>query len=361
MSASEYGKSRQWMANREVSLDHRTERQGAFDLSDGDFVPAVFGGREWMVYKNANLSIHTGKDCNADCQFCVAQVRYATDGLVYEKPSIADNGSYLKALEKAMKAAGQANPSCSITGGEPSVHPWIGSLVDTLESAGARKRTMTTNGSGLLLPLGEGGPALVDRLGSYGLEHLNISRAHHDQQANSRIMRLPRNVMNDDILAESIARAKSHGIRPRLSCALLREGVCDVDGMLRYVDWAYGMGADNIIFRELMTSSERASGPRVEYCDSQRVGLSEIWDEMDRRGIGKVTHSLVGYYYYVEVRQIGASNVAGEAADLRMIAPARERFEKRLGRPVAFEMVFHPNGNLCAGWREHENVMESFS
>ena len=50
-------------------------------------------------------------------------------------------------------------------------------------------------------------------------------------------------------------------------------------------------------------------------------------------------------------------NVVSESADLRLINPQLNKYKEELGNKTAFEMVFHPNGNLCAGWNENEQIM----
>jgi hypothetical protein len=128
--------------------------------------------------------------------------------------------------------------------------------------------------------------------------------------------------------------------------------------MERYIDWAEELGVDQVIFRQLMEFDHSTAEGRIpQYCEEQTVQLPPLWEELDKRPGFTLHHTVLGYYYYVEIRLRGSITVASELADLRQIDPQIERFSSRLGTPTAFEMVYHPNGNLCAGWLEDQKIM----
>lgn len=333
------------------AAERRTE---PFDLSDDRFLSMEIEGARWRIYDNANLSIHLGDSCNADCQFCIAHLRYLDEGRIYQKPALSKD-AYLRRLADLGPVFRAANPSVSITGGEPTLHPDLPEVLELLKGMGLRKRTMTTNGSGLLSSTG--GKDTLSRLADYRLEHLNISRAHHDHARNAEIMRLGSGL--DDLqLARAAARAKEAGIDVRLSCALLREGVCDLAGAEAYLRWASSLGIDKVIFRQLMDFDEaRAEGGIPAYCRTQKVPLTGLWEAFDSSPEYRLLKTVRGYYYYVEIRGRGRMTVVSEQADLNRIDPCVERFESRFGLPTAFELVFHPNGNLCAGWFEDQRIL----
>ena len=67
----------------------REKRQECYNLEDYQFNPFLFDGKEKQVYSNVNLSIFTDDYCNANCKFCVAQLRYEDKGQMYKKGRIA--------------------------------------------------------------------------------------------------------------------------------------------------------------------------------------------------------------------------------------------------------------------------------
>jgi GTP 3',8-cyclase len=347
----------QLYSNYTTTPVNRIARHNNFGLAGARFKEVELSGQSWSIYDNANLSVHVTEKCNADCQFCVAHLRYLQDGSVYYKPEISSTEIYLEGLTRSLEAVQAVNPSVSITGGEPTVNKRLPAILRTIAKTGARKRTLTTNASGLGWKVEGGSDTVLDRLAEYRLEHLNISRAHDDFATNCRIMKMAPHLLSDAQLREYIATARYCGIRVRLSCALLKEGISTVDDMMRYIDWAADLGVDNVIFRQLMNFSREAKGAIPRYSNAQSVPLQPIWEELDRRDQMQVYHTVLGYYYYVEVRKYGSLDIASEAADLNLIEPQLDKFSKQRGKPVAFEMVYHPNGNLCAGWREERNIM----
>lgn len=353
-------KSVQRVKVRKMSLtENRYDRQKNFSLSESRFNDLNLE-KKWKVYDNVNFSVHMGEACNADCQFCIAHLRYTDVGKIYQKPSIRYE-KYLSRLEKIMIDVKTVNPSVSITGGEPTIFVLLPEVLKILKSSGLRKRTMTTNGSGLYWKVPGHSDTILDRLGDYELEHLNISRAHYDIETNKRIMRMEKDFVVDGKLKEIIKEAKIKKMKVRMSCALLNEGVNSVEEIKKYLDWSNEIGCDNVIFRQLMNFDEdRATGKIAEYCKAQSVDLVKIWEKMDKIKEYELFHTVLGYYYYVEVRKFDEMTVACEMADLKLIDDQVEKFSKKMGGPVAFEMVYHPNGNLCSGWLEDRGIMSEY-
>ncbi len=355
-----------------IKLEKRYEKQNLFDIDKNQFLllDGDFFKQKYKVYHNTNLSIHVTDKCNADCAFCIAHLRYLNDGNVYIKPEIENDDIYFKRLDDVLKNIKSINPSVSITGGEPTVNRKLPRILDVLMSHNVRKRTITTNGSGLHYKIENSHKTVLDKLGEYQLEHLNISRAHYDNQKNAHLMTMNEKLMTNEMLKERVIEAKHYGMKIRFSCALLKDGIKTYDDMMRYIDWSYELGADNIIFRQLMKFNEESVKPgRIPiFCQEQAVDLIPIWENFDKDKQFDFYHQVLGYYYYVEVRKLESwngkplnrkVNVVSEMADLRMINPQLDKYSQILGERAVFEMVFHPNGNLCAGWNENEQVMSS--
>ena len=229
------------------------------DSTAGRFVDLDLWGVARHMYANANLSIYSGQPCTGGCGFCVEKLRPAARGveLDEQKRSRPTMRRYFSALDEVLDALRPVDPSVSLTGGEPSLDPRLPRLLRTLQEAGMRKRTMTTNGSGLLEV--REGRAVVDWVTATGVRHLNLSRAHPADADNARLMQLDE-APDRAALAEIVARTARAGTRPRLSCVLLRDGVADLDGVLGYLSFAESLGVDNVVFRQLMTTGEREEG-----------------------------------------------------------------------------------------------------
>lgn len=334
----------------------RYTRQADFNLSIDRFKPVRFQKGTVLVYDNANLSLMLSDKCNADCNFCIAHLRYLVDGHTYIKPKLNGLDSYLKTFEHYWhEVLADINPSVSITGGEPSIHRDIIPTISMLAKNRPRKKTITSNGTGILLE----DAALMQSLINFELDYLNISHAHYDKQLNDQLMRMNSDFLSDEDLARIIQMAKKAGIRVRLSCALLKSGISNVEQMKSYADWAIELGCDNVIFRQLMQfdADSVAPGRIPEFCMTESVDLVPVWEAMDKDPAFELYHQVLGYYYYVEVYKYRGIDVVTESADLRLIDHQVESYTQKFGVPTIFELVYHPNGTLGGSWREFERIL----
>ena len=72
----------------------REKRQELFNVEDYTLNDFNFNGVNKRVYSNVNLSIFTDDYCNADCKFCVAQLRFENRGQMFKKDKISDDEEY---------------------------------------------------------------------------------------------------------------------------------------------------------------------------------------------------------------------------------------------------------------------------
>jgi cyclic pyranopterin phosphate synthase len=347
-------------ATQAVFVDSwRRRKSAAFDLihnSTGqNTVEIDFAGVRRSVYSNANLSIYSGQPCNARCPFCVEELRPASRGglLASQKKIETDDERYFAALTRVMNLLRPLNPSVSVTGGEPSKDLRLARVLRLLEQYGARKRTITTNGSGLLDVRED--RRVIDWIAQTGICHLNISIAHPDPERNARIMGF-REGLSIDCLRQVIHTAKQHGTRVRLSCVLLSDSIRDRSGILEYIDFARWLGVDNVIFRQLMKTDPRIHADNfvVKYSDGRRVKLEPLLDEISLDTRFDFQRQIVGYYYYVEVWRFGAIDVVFEEADLAQLERTKQSMPG-----VVHELVFHPNGSTASTWQPWDGVLLS--
>lgn len=344
------------------NFEMRYNRQEMFDITKKKLLPFTVGGKNYLVYGNVNLSIFVSSYCNGSCNFCVAQLRYFHEGAEYAKPAINSKGEYFDKLRLMLETVKPLNPSVSLTGGEPTLDPKLPKMLEILAEYGVRKRTITTNGSGLLKKVEGSNSTILDKLADYKLQHLNISRTHYDEKINKNIMKLDNPGLSNQELKEVITIAKGNSIRPRLSCILLKDHISSLKEMINYMDWAESIGVNNVVFRQLMKFDEKAvkEGNIPDFCQAQKVDLIPIWEEIDKDDRFFFTTQVLGYYYYVEVFRYKGIDMVSEMADLRLIKPEKQKSLKKTGGvPVIYELVFHPNGNLCGSWREWEEVILS--
>lgn len=174
-------------------------------------------------------------------------------------------------------------------------------------------------------------------------------------------MRYPGNVICSS--GESIKYitniANPNGLRVRLSCVLLQEGVGTVEEMKKYMQWAESLGVDNVVFRELMRydTEHIIKGRIFNFCERNRVPLQPIWEQIDNDPEFVLENQVLGYYYYVEVYKYHGIDMVSESADLKQICVEKS---KPSDKPVVYEMVFHPNGCLNGSWKEDEDILLNY-
>jgi molybdenum cofactor biosynthesis enzyme MoaA len=337
--------------------DWRAQQSAAFDLAANSTARTTVSldlwGRAATVYANANLSVYSAQACNARCAFCVEELRPASRGVALDlqKTVERDDARYFAALEAVLDALQPLNPSVSVTGGEPSQDARLPRILRTLQAKGARKRTLTTNGSGLFME--REGRALIDWITHTGVAHLNISRAHWSDRINAKLMRY-RDSPDAAALGDIIMRAQRGGTRARLSCVLVANGVDNLESVLAYLDFAASVGVDNVIFRQLMQVDAVTTQANYVTRFSQRrgVAMAPLLAQLAERADFRFQRQVMGYYYYVEVWRYRGIDVVFEGADLAQL----ERTKHTLPGVIQ-ELIFHPNAKLASTWQPWDGLL----
>lgn len=330
----------------------REKRQECYNVEDYTLIDYEFDGVKKKCYSNLNLSVFTDDYCNANCKFCVAQLRFENKGQQYKKRKIVDDKEYFERLEEVFKKIRPLNPSISITGGEPTKSKRLVGILELIEKYGFRKRTITTNGSGLLDEMN--GKKVIQHIIDNHFAHLNISKAHYDEDINKSIMQYEKGYCSNEDLRQIIMYSKANNLRPRMSCILLKSGINSLDEMIKYMEFYKELGLDNVIFRELMDYDEQTmcNIEKMNYCKENKVRLNDIWKEIDKDRRFEPIRNLLGYYYYVEIYKYKGIDMCSEGANLVKLYDEKEKHED-----IVYEMVFHPNGNLNGSWVDNEDIL----
>ena len=351
--------------------DFREFKQSVYDIKENSSTKSLIKwnikGKTYNVYSNVNLSIYSRQSCNGNCLFCVEKLRPLSRGrtLDSQKSIIEDDKEYFKRLASVLNLTKPLNPSISITGGEPSKDPKLKKILKYIKCFKLRKRTMTTNCSGLLDKINGTKRQVLDLLIDANIAHLNLSRAHFDENINHEIMDLE-NFHSNMELKEIIERAKKGGIRPRLSCVLLKGYIENFQDMIKYLDWAASLGVDNVVFRQLMKFNHKThlKNKITQFCENYFIPLSPLLYKIYKsknynNKYFSFIKQVLGYYYYVEVyhykkpKQMGI-DVVFEEADLNFIELKKMKNTKN---PIIYELIFHPNGRLCSTWQPWDGII----
>ena len=83
--------------------------------------------------------------------------------------------------------------------------------------------------------------------------------------------------------------------------------------------------------------------------------MNDLWAEIEQDSAFIPFSNIRGHYYYIEIYQYQDMTVVSERANLKFLEKYR-----RENLHYIYETVFHPNGNLCAGWNETEDILDAF-
>jgi hypothetical protein len=268
---------------------------------------------------------------------------------------------YFAMLKRALTAVRGVPMSWSLSGLEASDdETWFLTLLDTLaveerEGAVVHDRVLYSNGAGLARSRGH---ELIGSLKQFGLSWVELSRHHPDPYRNQAIMRFRDGepVACADAFART-AQTISAEMPLKMVCILQNEGIHDAEGILEYLHWAADLGASAVIFREFsrLDATYRNTGSR-RYIDDGRVAVDSVlahcmsapwWESLAPQ------HLTEGYYFWnLVVRTQGGMAVTFEVSDYAAMHRRHETGD-------IYKLVFHANGNLCAGWEPDRDLIWS--
>lgn len=191
--------------------------------------------------------------CQARCSFCFSSASISSD----QAPARVPWDAVTHWLERA-RAAG-AERAVITGGGEPTLIPFDQQLrLVSACSAAFPKVVLITNAHTLAKGPHADRAERLAALGGAGLNVLAVSRHHHDDTVNERLMML-RTPVSSVIDTWRGGRDRLPGLRMRLICVLQRGGVADAAEVAGYLSWAAALGVEEVCFKELYVSTSTES------------------------------------------------------------------------------------------------------
>jgi len=185
------------------------------------------------------LEVNLTPTCNARCVWCVERRGWHPRNMA----------SWVEIAEAAI-VTGRMN--IILLGGEPTLHPDIGRIIERIRAAG-RKPWLTTNGSRM--------SASWVRDNLRGVEGVNISIHHRDLARNRQITGL---AIDESDLRGAVTELRAMGASVRMNCNCIRGQTDTADEMRRFIGWAKEIGACKVRFAEL------------KHADGDFVDLAEL-------------------------------------------------------------------------------------
>lgn len=180
---------------------------------------------ESTTIMNPNLSLVVPGGCNAKCDFCF-----------WKKSKPCNN--YLEKLNNILEGLPSQFYQLSITGGEPTLSPYLESIINIINRDIFTHTVLTTNGAKILdfVPKLEG-----------KIDHINISRHHFDDNINDSIFKSK--MLTTEELKNVTNELNKIGIDVTFS-AVLNEKLSTKEDTDKYIQFAKECGASQVFFRK---------------------------------------------------------------------------------------------------------------
>lgn len=346
------------------TLAHRFARLALREPPAGD-------AERWHAHHLAGRALRFARPLTftpyAAAQPCSARCRFCSETLIDDTApgpmaaALRPGADYFGILSRALRALRGVPLSYSLSGLENTDDPaWLTQLLATLGAAGGdgpavEGSVLYTNGAGLVAH----GGALLPALRAFGLSWLEWSRHHDDEAANQSIMRFRAGqpIARRSAFEQAFAAARA-ALPAKLVCIVQRGGIETAGDVRRYLGYARALGAGAVIFREFsaLTDTYRPNATR-RHIDRTRVPIEALLlDCLAEPGFAR-DHEPVeltgGYYFWnARWRHRDGMEIVFETSDYGAM-----REHERRAADAVYKLVFHPNGNLCAGWQPSRDVL----
>ena len=301
---------------------------------------------EHLYYNNPNFSIRTPGGCNAKCAFCF--YKRGPDELPPKK--------YLEYILNVVKNIPPECNAVSITGGEPTISPYLGMIMAALGNRSFERIVLTTNG----LDFNTFNFKEYDNL-----THVNVSYHHHHSAVRAKIYDRktipsdghdwqPRVDLrpNDFKLnnPSTINHMKESGKIFSLSCTLTDQ-FKDYNEFIKYMETIYVMNQQHNIIDRVMIRVDHAKGiaedhplESLMYTDSRFIYEGGVENDCVKHGVYKYNNSLnIDFKYAVLEPSIVMEDIS--------------KMVKKLGGYTSiYEYICQPNGKVTLDW-EGNNVI----
>jgi len=297
------------------------------------------------------------KPCSARCQFCSENLRQKD--AVQHASLLRPSRYYFDQLEAALYQLRGLQLSYSLSGLEMTDDvSWFCTLLECLsahrDASSVEQSILYSNGAGFSAT--KSSALLMQKISDFDFNWLEISRHHFDDSVNQGIMRFrPEYDIRTNSVFSSVLKQLIDIVPVKLVCIVQVGGVDSAQSLLRYLRWANSMGVQKVIFREFSLLGEQyRENTTYNYIASTRQAVSKLLVECLQDPYVANTidwlHVTQGYYFQNLVGNFAGTEVTFEYSDYSKMHAKHDS-----GR--IYKLVFHGNGNLCAGWEPDKHVL----
>ena len=301
-------------------------------------MPVTISGKNYLAHPNINLYVDMTSACNCRCNFCIAKVGFQRTATPVRPEWV----------EGALDICSIMNPSIQITGGEPTLFPeeFI-ALVNVVNKRRPRRPVINTNGRNLHLVAGF--------LRDSAVEHVNVSRHHYNDKANTEIMGQD---LSSDQLAESLKLIRD---KVRVQCNLLGGEIDTYGEVMQFIAYCYHkLGIRNIVFAQLtpLPLGSYYDPDIIKVVKEAPVDVDPILEQVEQDNRFKFKKYRGGVACYYEVWKFYAYE---EPVTVLFKYSDNNWLEKADADSVLLpDIVLHTDGTLAGSWCKDRKVLAKF-
>ncbi len=295
------------------------------------------------------------KACSARCHFCSENLRELSSkqysSLLRPKEKYFDQLSevlsYLRGLPMSYSLSGLEMTDDS---------DWFIQLLELLvlhrRVSSIDNSVLYSNGAGLV----NNDSGVLTIIENFDFNWLEVSRHHFNDSINQKIMRFREGVrISDNSVFTKVVRNLLEFVTVKLICIVQSDGIDSPETALEYLRWAKNLGIKHVIFREFsrLDDNYRKNGT-YRYIDSSRYSIADLLNSLlkNRDFMQKIawSNSTNGYYFNNLIGLFNGIKVTFELSDYELMNSKHD--SNRI-----YKLVFHANGNLCAGWSPDKHIL----
>lgn len=261
------------------------------------------------LFPNPNFSIILPGPCNANCSFCFWRKDH--------QQGVVDN--YIEVLRNVLIKLPDDFWQISLTGGEPTISPWLDKVLAIIDKKRFQKVVFTTNGVKEYFP---------SKLFLEKVNHVNISRHWPRQVGNEDAFNVMRVIRQHEIKS-FISYLSANGIDSSISC-VYNDQKFSTSTLGEMVTFTKDVGAIRLCMRNEATSTSTLAETKLEK-------EFDAWPQMERSGC-PVCRSNTKY--------INGLPVTFKSS---LLEPSDHMDD-------VYELIFHPNGVISSDWAGKKQI-----
>ncbi len=301
-----------------------------------------------QIRKCISFTPYIFNDCSARCRFCSENISREGNIAIAKKY----NENYFRKLSEVLHLLEDTKLFLSLSGMEPFESPdLLESILTVFDEHVQRgghleKKVIYSNLSAMCIYPDR----IIDLISRFGVDRIETSRHHYDEETNQRIMRFKKGqgIRYNKNYVDAVRLLKK-SVDVKMVCVLQKTGVNSLSEIEKYIEWCNGIGISSIVFREFSIIGDHFDeNATSNYIHDNRVDILSILQELP--DVFKIQEIIKGYYYYSFSYQYN-----NEMQITFEVSNYEEMIKKHSG-DIINKLIYYPNGELCMDWNMQQCI-----